>query len=68
MEDPILVKVVHTVMSHHEKQLAAVLDRLKYNVTEDGITLLSSVNGTESFEMGSELESVRGIGTLLLHR
>ncbi|RDX49108.1 hypothetical protein OH76DRAFT_1483332 [Lentinus brumalis] len=57
MEDPILVKVVHTVMSHHEKQLAAVLDRLKYNVTEDGITLLSSVNGTESFEMGSELES-----------
>ncbi len=61
LEDPSLVKVVHTVMSHQEKQLADVLDTLKYNVTDDGITLLSSVNGAEGFEMGSELESVRCI-------
>ncbi|RDX48511.1 hypothetical protein OH76DRAFT_1483873 [Lentinus brumalis] len=57
LEDPSLVKVVHTVMSHQEKQLADVLETLKYNVTDDGITLLSSVNGAEGFEMGSELES-----------
>ncbi|KAI0689475.1 hypothetical protein C8T65DRAFT_746144 [Cerioporus squamosus] len=57
LEDPSLVKVVHTVMGHQEKQLSDVLDTLKYNVTEDGITLLSSVNGAEGFEMGSELES-----------
>ncbi|RPD55142.1 hypothetical protein L226DRAFT_538962 [Lentinus tigrinus ALCF2SS1-7] len=57
LEDSSLVKVVHTVMSHQEKQLEDVLDSLKYNVTEDGITLLSSVNGAEGFEMGSELES-----------
>ncbi len=61
LEDP----VVHTVMSHQEKQLADVLDTLKYNVTDDGITLLSSVNGAEGFEMGSELESVRCIDSLL---
>lgn len=58
LEDASLVKVVHTVMSYQEKQLEDVLDTLKYNVTEDGITLLSSVNGAEGFEMGSELESV----------
>lgn len=65
LEDASLVKVVHTVMSYQEKQLEDVLDTLKYNVTEDGITLLSSVNGAEGYEMGSELESVSRILILM---